>query len=99
MTKIHWSIWIGIGLIVTLVSSRAELTLFIWIGLAFILIGVIKLIYRFVFTERAPKEETKPTRPTHAQQRILHCPCCMSTAHATDNYCRLCGTPLRHLNR
>ncbi len=96
MTSIHWLVWIIIGLTVVFTSRAVggNIALFMWVGLAFLIIGIAKAVHQFVFTNREkPKQEAK--QHITQQAHFVRCPRCMSVAPVNDNYCKICGTPLR----
>jgi len=99
MATIPWWIWIGVGLFVALVSAQlsTKLTLFIWIGVLFILIGIGKAIAVVILTPKEQKKIAatpyphKPTPFTHT----LYCPRCRVAINTHDNFCKFCGMQLR----
>ncbi|HLF54839.1 MAG TPA: hypothetical protein VI612_03905 [Candidatus Nanoarchaeia archaeon] len=89
MAEIPWWAWLGVGLFVAFFSLYLDITLFGWVGLFFIIIGIAKLVYFFVFRER--EEKPKPT----VQHQAFYCPRCRFAVHAYDLFCRRCGARLR----
>ncbi|MBI4146667.1 hypothetical protein HY489_05015 [Candidatus Woesearchaeota archaeon] len=102
MTGIHWLIWLVVGLFVTITSTKlgGKLTMFLWVGILFIVIGIGKLAYKML---TAPKESHKGHAPqvhktTHHEVHNgpkRYCPKCGSQAIVHDNYCKHCGMRLR----
>jgi len=104
VADIPWWAWIGVGLFVAIASavSGGALSLFAWVGLIFIAIGIGKIVYLFVIKPRESKEEEAavqmPTAPAVQQYetpKVTHCPQCKVTIQPTDHFCRYCGTQLR----
>ena len=105
--KIHGIAYLIIGAILSFVSkyidtkrNSASLTLFFYIGLAFITIGIFKLLVSFILREKIPKPEkqtiqtvlaNKPQQPA----QIKTCPYCHSTVNPANNFCYNCGARLR----
>lgn len=90
--KIPWWVYLVVGLFVSVTSAVVgeSMRFFVWLGLLFVLIGLIKLVIFFVLRER-PK--TSPQ--THSRPAALFCPRCKVTVHERDYFCRYCGMRLR----
>lgn len=102
MAEIPWWAWLGVGLFVSISSvyGGGKLTLFAWVGLLFIAIGIGKITFLFVLKPRETKAEQKNMHmpyPTQWQQapQGLYCPTCRVTVQSTDFFCRYCGRRLR----
>ncbi len=96
MAEIPWWAWIGVGLFVAVSAGimGGRVSLFAWVGLIFIAIGIGKIVYLFVLTPR--KERSEPHGiPTPAQVLGRYCPMCRITVSPTDRFCRYCGSRLR----
>lgn len=93
MAEIHWSVWIGLGLFVAILSLflGGHMQAFGWVGLAFIVWGIGKLTFVFVFKQRDPTVNVQPKQPVHT----FVCPRCRFSVHAYDVFCRRCGNRLR----
>lgn len=105
MAKIHWIIYIAVGLLVSVLSKRLnydKLIFFFYAGLAFILVGVVKLVYSL-----RKKDERRQTaqnkrqsafgrQQNNLQQRAVHhlkrCPRCGNIARINDRFCNKCGS-------
>ena len=100
MAEIAWWAWLGIGLFVAITSvwSGGKLSLFAWIGLVFIIIGISKVVALFVLSPKESKKEHQVVHPQHAapvQPRGYYCPRCRVTVQPTDFFCKYCGQRLR----
>lgn len=80
MAEIQWWAYTVVGVGVALTSAMMDISLFLWVGLAFIVVGIAKLAMMFLTHER----------PSH----ILHCPHCQVKVLAKDRFCRGCGKRL-----
>ena len=102
MAEIPWWVWLGVGLFVSIVSALmgGKVTIFIWIGLIFIIVGIAKVVYLFVLRPKEAKSEQKAMHMRHPQlppqpPSALYCPRCRITVQTTDRFCRYCGQRLR----
>jgi len=98
MAEIPWWVWIGVGLFVTIASAvvGGRMYFFIWIGLIFMIVGIVKAVFLFVFRERETKQEQKTMQaPAMHMPRQTHCPRCRVATTLHDNFCRYCGQKLR----
>jgi len=87
-----WWLWIAVGVPVLIVSSVAELYLFIAVGLAFIAIGVGKLVYEFILAPRKAEQQVKAVE--HQKKNVRYCPRCYVTLKPGAKSCRICGLKL-----
>ena len=102
MAEIAWWAWLGIGLFVAISAawSGGKVSLFAWVGLAFIVIGIGKVIALFMLTPKESKTEQKMMHMrspefAHPPQTGFFCPRCRITLQPTDYFCRYCGQRLR----
>lgn len=97
MAEIPWWAWLGIGLFVAITSGimGGKVSLFAWVGLLFIAIGIGKIVYLFVMKPKETKTEQKAYAPITPPHQTYHCPRCRITVQYTDYFCRHCGTRLR----
>jgi hypothetical protein len=103
MASIPWWTWLGVGTIVTFVSIWADLTLFIWLGVIFIVVGIAKLAMFYILGAREQKPvsqnaahpQVSPRVREYAQSQKALCPRCMANVSPADFYCRYCGTRVR----
>ena len=82
MAKIHGISYLIIGAAVILISlySNARsgtnsMTLFIYVGIIFLIVGIIKLFLKFIKRQNKPKQAHKPVQHHHAQvhhQQVQH---------------------------
>jgi len=95
MASIHWSAFMIIGAIVSIVSYFLveELFVFTYVGLAFIVWGLLKLIYKKLTAPKNPKPHHQ-----HKKHRVHHphCPFCNIIIKPHDNFCSHCGGYLKH---
>ena len=84
-----------VGIIVSVTSNRVRevtenqgMALFFYLGIVMIVIGVAKVLIRFIIKEdeQTIQEETK---------RVIKCPKCGVKHYMTSNYCHMCGTELK----
>ncbi len=83
------------------ISARkpsTALTIFFWIGLFLLAIGVFKIAMAFIAGKKDPDEERRPTgsrdpadRPAWANDYIV-CPRCNAKLNPRSRYCNWCGT-------
>ena len=118
MVKISPWAWLIIGLAMSLfsmfVQSKAEdskLILFLVAGIVFVIIGIFKLVMRFITKEEKgtppmgqaqsqPEDFDQLMRKKMIEQQlqaksILACPRCGTRHYNTSNFCHLCGTKLK----
>lgn len=95
MAAIPWWAYLGVGLFVAISSAQigGSISLFAWVGLIFVIVGIAKLIVLFVLNPREEKKQA--VHQTHYQPRAQLCPRCRMQVTHYDNYCRVCGMRLR----
>ena len=94
MAKIHWLVYIIIGLFVAIFSWKRDfekLMIFFYLGLMFILIGIVKLV--FSIGKNKHKEE-KIHHKASQQHKGRYCHSCGSPALPHHNFCTKCGAKL-----
>ena len=100
MAEIPWWAWLGVGLFVSISAAftGGQVSLFAWVGLAFVAFGIGKVVLLFVLKPRETKQEQQamhmPQYPMH-QARALYCPQCRITVQPNDSFCKYCGRRLR----
>jgi len=87
-----WWLWIAVGIPVLIVSGIAKLYLFIAIGLAFIIIGISKLVYEFILAPRKVEQQAKAVE--HRRRNVRYCPRCHVTLKPGVSACQVCGMKL-----
>lgn len=93
MAKVHWSIFILVGLFVSIISWRInyeDLYLFFYAGLAFVLIGIVKLILGL----NAKKGKKEKNMIKHHAQGAKYCHNCGYESRLNDRFCSKCGVRL-----
>ena len=95
MAKIPWYLWLGVGAIMFFVSqySEANLEIFVYIGMFFIVIGIFKLLIAFIVGGRGKKAEKEAEEIRHQQ---FMCPRCRNVVASTYTFCPHCGTRMRY---
>lgn len=100
MGKIHWSVYIIIGVAVLVSSYRIDakkFTLFIWVGYLFLIIGVAKLGIWFVSRGKESSVEKRAVERDDYRQKPVqrgyanYCAKCGSSLHGFKNFCSKCG--------
>ncbi len=72
--EIHWSVWIGLGLAISVASSVIEkMSIFIVFGVLFIAIGVVKWIMRKSSKKSERTQKTEEKRPERKYVKCRHC--------------------------
>jgi len=101
MAEIPWWVWTGVGLFVSVSAawSGGTVSIFAWVGLLFIAIGIGKIVYTFVVKEKPTQKEQRAIHPPHHLPPVMpqghFCPRCRVTVQPNDHFCRYCGTRLR----
>jgi hypothetical protein len=77
-------------------KAPGALTIFFWIGILLVAVGVFKLALGYMTGEKEQKPETKapvrgPGRPDYARDAIV-CPRCNARLHPQSRFCNWCGT-------
>lgn len=91
--RIHWSIWIVVGAILSgysrFVDQTGELSfqIFFYVGVAFIFWGVVRLIF-------SPKS-AKPKKEQGKKGRI--CPRCQTPLFHNSRFCHMCGFKVKYI--
>ncbi|PIN75155.1 hypothetical protein COV18_04350 [Candidatus Woesearchaeota archaeon CG10_big_fil_rev_8_21_14_0_10_37_12] len=97
MADLPWWSWISVGLFVSVSSAffSGPVTLFVWVGIIFVVVGIAKLVMLFVLTpKKKTQKEKKPVQQQRHQQHVRYCNTCRSMTHPQDRFCRFCGVKL-----
>ena len=90
MVKIHWSVYLILGIGVLVASYKIDsqsFRLFIWVGYLFLVIGVAKLVFWFITNKKESSLDKKELR-REIQQNA-------PKGHGLSRYCMRCGVPLK----
>ncbi len=96
MPKIHWIIYVVIGLFVSILSWRLnyeKLIFFFYIGLIFILVGIVKLLISLINRKTSKKgivHKVQHQTPKH-HIRFKRCSRCSNIVRIGDSFCNKCG--------
>ena len=87
MVKIHWLVYIIIGGGVLAASKLIErLDVFFWVGLAFLAIGIFKLVLSFITKQKESPAEVRSAYGSHN-----FCRKCGSVLMPNSRFCSSCG--------
>jgi len=98
MVKIHWSVYIILGVAVLFTSYRIDsqkFRLFIWLGYLFLAIGVMKLGIWYVRRKKESPVEMRDVNVYAQQKRGRFCPGCGGGLRGSETFCPGCGQKLR----
>lgn len=97
MAEIPWWAWIGVGLFVAVSAGimGGRVSLFAWVGLLFIAIGIGKIVYLFVLKPRESEKEKNVVHQHPVLPPARFCPRCRVAVQVSDIFCRYCGWRLR----
>jgi membrane-bound ClpP family serine protease len=73
-------------------SDSTAMTLFFWIGVIFILLGLGKMAFKVIAAREKTKKEPKTEQKS--QTNIVACPNCKTKHYSTSNFCHKCGANL-----
>lgn len=91
MAKLHWMTFVIAGLVLSFGSwmiNRERFVLFFYAGFVFLLIGIVKFIYRSRGEENEKSESA--ARPAHVPGKMQNKP-----MHPNIKYCQRCRAPSR----
>ncbi len=101
MAKIHWLVYLIVGLFVSIFSYRlnyGKLIFFFYAGLFFILVGISKMILGFMKKSTGKKvtsqEKIHPQTANQAKYQAHHykrCHKCGSAVALNSRFCSKCG--------
>lgn len=94
MAQIPSWLWLIAGIIVIAGSLYVgeQISLFFYVGLLFIAIGIAKIVLNYILRKKETKTEKTQMPRTHPQYNICRCG---QYVRKTDNFCWSCGTRLR----
>ena len=115
MAKIHGLAYLMIGIMISVLSYYIDnnikkgFSLFIYVGLLMMIIGVIRLAAIWVKNKKE-KEAKQPMRqharihapqnaPRHTYNQLAYCSRCGADLNPSDNFCYNCGNRLIHHRR
>lgn len=97
MARISGIVFIIVGIIVTITSYFfvEEIFVFSYIGILFIVWGIIKIIYKKLTSPSKKKTDFIKQHKKHRNRRP-HCPYCNKVIVIHDNFCSNCGALLKN---
>ncbi len=105
MASISSVVWFIIGLVVVLYSkfvmsmTDKNLKVFVYVGLAFIIIGVFKFVVGFVLNRSKFKAKLSGSDSVVSEKtssyKVVICPICGAKNYSFFNYCHSCGNKLK----
>jgi membrane protease subunit (stomatin/prohibitin family) len=111
--KIHPIVYIIIGFAVAIISYNVDYTkliLFFWVGIIFIMVGLVKFLFRFLQRELKETKTQKKTyqhiknqenqsQKVHYNQHLnsteIFCHNCGAKLNSKFNFCPGCGTKIK----
>ena len=95
MPRLHWSVYIIIGLFVSVVSKLIDyqkLIFFFYIGIIFIFVGIVKLVFgsKKKYENKFKIQKNIP-QARHNLQRFKRCMKCGNVIRMHDRFCPRCG--------
>ena len=98
--ELHWSIYIGVGLLVTVVSSFLEgFIVFIVVGIILMAVGIGKFIIRRTKAEKRAEDRMKGNMPAQQPKRdtskYKKCPHCKAWNYPHVARCHHCSKRMR----
>ncbi len=98
MARIHWSVYIIIGTFVSVVSRIIDydkLIFFFYVGIIFILAGIIKLVFNIKKEDKSKginhKNIHQARQRAQYPQRLKRCFKCGNVMKLQDRFCSRCG--------
>ena len=96
MAKIPPLIYIGVGLLVVIISmfSFAKFFFFFVIGMIFVLVGLIRLLLNWANPQKEnPSHKVYQNyKPVNQAQHYKRCKFCANAMRAQDYFCSRCGS-------
>ncbi|MDP3765033.1 MAG: hypothetical protein Q8R04_00820 [Nanoarchaeota archaeon] len=102
MAKIHGLVYIVVGLFVSIFSWKVNYEKFIfffYVGLIFVFIGILKLVFGLIKRKMDRKEEPLERvhhkvsiQPHHQAHHYKRCHKCGNAVKLHDGFCSRCGT-------
>lgn len=92
MAKIHWLVYVIVGLFISIASYKLnyeKLIFFFYAGFVFVFVGVLKLMFNLI-KNRTPKKETIH-KSVHHQQSTGFCHQCGARLDLHHKFCTKCG--------
>ena len=86
MKKIHWSVYIIMGLFISAASYKLnyqKLIFFFYLGLIFVLVGIARLIIG--------KNENKRQMQKQPIRQFKRCMTCNNIVRISEHFCNKCG--------
>ncbi|MBI2101876.1 zinc ribbon domain-containing protein [Candidatus Woesearchaeota archaeon] len=94
MAKIHWIVYVIVGLFVSIASYELDyekLVFFFYAGFVFVFIGILKLIFSIIKGKTSKKENVHHKALHHQQSNIKYCHQCGARLDLHHKFCPKCG--------
>lgn len=99
MAKIHWAVYVIVGLFVSILSWKLDyqrFVVFFYAGLVFVFVGIAKLIFDLIKnradkTQSVHKARHRALSQLHHARHLKYCPKCGNVARVHDRFCSRCG--------
>lgn len=100
MASIPGWIYLIIGGGIAITARYVDLEIFFWFGLLFVVVGVFKIVVRFITKEKnhpafSSDTDMTPAKPKISQENYpKYCPRCRLMYARDSNFCSRCGSQL-----
>lgn len=87
-----------VGAVIAFLSYQVGATfhIFLYVGIAFVVFGIAKLIFRTRVKDKDGVAQHYNIHPVQHQSHKGHlCPKCRYVLHTADNFCRNCGNQVK----
>lgn len=112
MVRIHGLVYVLIGIFMSgysrFIQSKADapvLKVFFWLGIVFIVVGVFRLVLRYLFKDKKDSDSLKNklndvkkdnfSDNNSNSKEIVSCSRCMTKHYSNSNFCHMCGFSLK----
>ena len=90
-------VFVAVGVIVAVISWKIpSLTIFFYVGMLFVVIGVFKLAKSYTVGDVVDKKDMGITSTASKKHpEVTFCPKCRIPVYVTSNFCHHCGNRLK----